>query len=486
MSPYMTSPTSTKPDHDLMTTGTAAVIGGGISGLSASVALRRAGWDVSIYERSKFKNEVGAGITVPPSAGLVLRHLGFDFEKARPVANETTRMSRCDAPPGEFYLSETYTRDDGLKNGAVNGNGLWNGNKSLDAERKARESRAFEGFGSCMFHRVDLHRGLRELAEDADGESGRGKKVEMKLGVEVHKVDCEAGILTLADGQTVKVDLVVIADGAHSALLQDFTGSPPEIHRTGRSIYRWLVSMSDVLADPLTAAHYLPTSPTGFISFSDPKKRILWVSYPCRGGTVLNNAVLHDTQRGEGAASEAQSQWHAGASKESVLSQLENFDESRRRIVHLANEDGIKVHHLFKRPALESFVRGRAVVIGDAAHVMLPTHAAGGASAIESAAALEVLFRGVNGSDDELVKDRLRLFDQLRLPRCNLAMLVSNAGGPWTGDPEVEEEVRKFYHGPLPPVGTLPWMKEFREILFHHDAYKTAKQALTGRLWFPN
>lgn len=234
--------------------------------------------------------------------------------------------------------------------------------------------------------------------------------------------------------------------------------------------------MSDVLADPITSTHYLPESPTGFIAFTDPKSHVFWVSYPCRGGTVLNNALLHDTQPDE--ETNSSSEWHSGVTKESVLAQLENFDESRRRIVSMASEDGIKVHHLFKRPALSSFVNGRTVVVGDAAHVMLPTHAAGGSSAIESAAALEVLFRGVDGKNDKLMEERLRLFDTLRVPRCNLAMIVSNTGGPWTGDPEVEREVRRFYHGPLPSVGTLPWMREFREVLFHHDAYRAAEEAL--------
>lgn len=193
-------PPSTIPSSDgTSCTGTAAVVGGGIAGLCAAVALRRAGWKVSIYERSKFKNEVGAGITVPPNAGLVLRHLGFDFEKARPVANETTRLSRCDAPSGEYYMREVYLRD---------------GDQNEPASRNGE----VESLGSWTFHRVDLHRGLRELAEDPDEKDGKGRKVEMNLGVAVEKADCEEGVLTLPGGRTVKVDLAVIADGAHVSI----------------------------------------------------------------------------------------------------------------------------------------------------------------------------------------------------------------------------------------------------------------------------
>lgn len=58
----------------------AIVVGAGIAGLSATVALRRAGWDVTVLERSRFKNEIGAAITVPPNATMVLDRWGFDAE----------------------------------------------------------------------------------------------------------------------------------------------------------------------------------------------------------------------------------------------------------------------------------------------------------------------------------------------------------------------------------------------------------------------
>lgn len=230
--------------------------------------------------------------------------------------------------------------------------------------------------------------------------------------------------------------------------------------------------MDDVLSEPDVAEHYDPANLTGFIAFSGPG--VFWVSYKCRGGKILNNAVVHDTQAGEGE----EDLWHSSVTKEQVLKHLDSFHPTLKKIVNMASEDGIRAHHLFKRPALESFVRGRALVVGDAAHVMMPTHAAGGAVAIESAAALEVLFRGVSGDDEVTIKRRLELFDKLRVPRCNLTMLASNAGPEWLEVPGVEQEIRRFYDGPLPPAGTLPWTKPFREFLFHHNAYRAAEETL--------
>ena len=78
-----------------------AVIGAGIAGLSAAIALSRAGHDVTvsrcarfntsltlqIYERSRFKNELGAAIVISPNGTLVLNRWGFDFDKAGAVDN---------------------------------------------------------------------------------------------------------------------------------------------------------------------------------------------------------------------------------------------------------------------------------------------------------------------------------------------------------------------------------------------------------------
>lgn len=215
---------------------------------------------------------------------------------------------------------------------------------------------------------------------------------------------------------------------------------------------------------------------------------------------MLNNAIVHDTPpqpSGEaGESSPLGRGWSTAVGREEVLKVLSGFHGAVRALVDLAfgeerekeedngrgtGEKGIQVHHLFKRPALNSFVRGKAVVIGDAAHVMMPTHAAGGAIAIESAATMEVLFRDFPSDPpqlEEFVKRRLKLFDQLRIPRCNLTMLASNAGPKWLNVEGVEEEARRYYKGPLPHKDTLPWTKEFRQVLFCYDAFEAAEEAV--------
>ncbi|KAH9900441.1 FAD/NAD(P)-binding domain-containing protein [Xylariomycetidae sp. FL2044] len=499
------SPSPSRPE--------AAIAGAGIAGLSAAVALRRAGWDVEVFERSKWKSEIGAAITVAANATRVLDRWGFDFRAAGAVLNCQTRVANA----ADLEVVGRFVYDgDPVK--------CWS------------------------LHRVDLHTGLRELAlgegravmehEDGGGGEGKGKgygkgvgmgqevtmgKVVMRRGCEVQSVDCEAGIVRLKDGTEVKKDLVVIADGAHSRLVESFLGHAAPVRPTGRSIYRWLVPLADVTrADPVLAAQFADDQLPGFLAWADARKDVFWASYTCRHNTVLNNAVVHDSSIGisddenedddeEEDGNDVKSSkkknnnnsnpWNRPASKRRVLETLENFHPAARKIVSLASEDGIKVHRLFARPPLASFVRGRAVIVGDAAHAMMPTHAAGGAMAIETAGVLEVVLftvSGVNGvllgttsttstttTDNNTtttttmgIDERLRIFDRLRVPRCNLAMLASNAGPAWLDVPGLEEEIRRFYKGPLPGRGERPWGDEFREVLFGYDGVGEAEKAM--------
>ncbi|KAK0726189.1 hypothetical protein B0T21DRAFT_371151 [Apiosordaria backusii] len=428
----------------------AAVVGAGIAGLSAAIALRRAGWRVIVYEKSQFKNEIGAAITITPNATLVLERFGFDFSKFGGVPNEM--LLRYDATDLSLLQKDYY------------------GPGSVGNE--------WSRFWSV--HRVDLHNGLRELATQPQHEPETlGPPVAIKLGQEIIGVDCETGTVKLKDGRQEQHDLVVIADGAHSRLIEDFTGKASTVHRTGRSIYRWLLSMDDVNADPLLQKLYADpegTERSGFVAWGDKDSRILWVSYKCRGGKVLNNAVVHDTQTGEGE----EDLWQSPVSQERVLKHLRNFHSSVQKMVSMTSEDGIKAHHLYKRAPLRSFVRGKALVVGDAAHVMMPTHAAGAGVAIETAATLETLFNfsGVGEKDTWTMERRLEVFNKLRVPRCNLAMLSSNAGPEWLQVPGVEDEIRKYYSGPLPPVDAMPYGSAFRDVLFKHDEYRAARECM--------
>ena len=84
----------------------------------------------------------------------------------------------------------------------------------------------------------------------------------------------------------------------------------------------------------------------------------------------------------------------------------------------------VKVYTLMDHDPLDKMTRGKAVIVGDAAHPMLPTHAQGGGFALEDAAALEVLFQGM--TDPLEIPKRLQMFQDLRLDRCAVTQIMSN------------------------------------------------------------
>lgn len=158
------------------------IIGAGIGGLSAAIALRRAGWQCEVFERSTFKNEIGAAIYVTPNATRCLHRWGFDFEKTRPTENRHSRMMSA----GDL--------------------------KVLSRQDYSGLEREF-GFKWWGFHRVDLHKGLLDLAVGVGG--GEGVPAVVRLGCEVKEVGFEKGTIVLGDGSCVEKDLIIVADGVH-------------------------------------------------------------------------------------------------------------------------------------------------------------------------------------------------------------------------------------------------------------------------------
>ena len=97
--------------------------------------------------------------------------------------------------------------------------------------------------------------------------------------------------------------------------------------------------------------------------------------------------------------------------------------------------------------------------------------------ALEDAAAFEALFS--DREDSDLVEERLPVFEKFRLARGPLTQIVSNAGPGRHALPEIEEEIQKFYQGPLPPPDALPYSKPFRDLFFSYDVFKETRRALT-------
>jgi salicylate hydroxylase len=153
--------------------------------------------------------------------------------------------------------------------------------------------------------------------------------------------------------------------------------------------------------------------------------------YPCRGGTLLNVAGLFEDphQDDPGTFNPARSitikslciadprvhtGWKSETSRAEVLETFADFHPKFQPVLAALDERVMK-WQLRKVPALPTWVRGHAALIGDAAHATLPTLAQGAAMAVEEAGALGVLFPAGTTSAD--IPARLAAYQELRKER---------------------------------------------------------------------
>jgi salicylate hydroxylase len=337
------------------------VVGAGIGGLATALGLRRQGHNVQIFEKSKFNNEVGAAIVLPGNVHNLLNKLGVNPEEH----GSNTEDIRS------FY---THTGVLMFENDLIG-----------------------QGGTARLIHRVDLHETLKEAAL-ASG-------VQIQLASPVQSIDPETGTVMLGSGETLKGDAVIGADGVHSVVRNFVVPNAPLPKPFQISMFRMLIPR-DKLASQPDATLFINPPGKMTIFMSDNGRRT--VSYPCRSNTVMNVAACFPTCYTKKYANEEEVKAH-------MLEIFSDFHPSPKALLQAA--DNVSVWTLYDLPALDNWSSGRAALVGDAAHPLLPYAAQGGAQALEDAATLAVLLKP--GISAEQVPEILQSYFDMRHERAN-------------------------------------------------------------------
>lgn len=257
--------------------------------------------------------------------------------------------------------------------------------------------------------------------------------------------------------------------------------------RSGQTAYRCLIPMKDILADEDTKFLF-ENQPPGFWAPALPAKGVMAVTYPCRNNEILNVLAVHRKlgQHSTSADDVVIEDWNFPATHEDLEKVLDGFHPSVKKMFLKSPE--VKVYTQMKREPLLKMTKGKAVLIGDACHPMLLTHAQGVSSSIEDAAALELFLadvpasEGVSSAPSEKLLQRLAQFEAFRLPRVSATQILTDpvVPGPQAAAnyAKQEAEIRKYYSGPLPPTGSMPHSPPICKFFFSYDVRKEAMEFL--------
>ncbi|RKK09241.1 hypothetical protein BFJ65_g15693 [Fusarium oxysporum f. sp. cepae] len=265
-----------------------------------------------------------------------------------------------------------------------------------------------------------------------------------------HRVDLHSTLRKAATGKafagTIKIHTaskVVQASKVVSAV----AGSPPVRVSTKQNTFRFLVPIDKLMANPITGPFF---GKLGFDCqhvFTTRDRRM--VVYPCRNGKLLNIVAMHPS---DDAGLDSESSWLAGGRVEELLDVYKEFGPELIEMCRIGED--LKLWSLATRDPPTKFWKGRTVLLGDAAHPMLPHQGQGGAQSFEDAAALGVLFPADTTVDD--VPKRLELYNKLRYPRSVTVMFMSKINDERRG--EMMEDLRKFVPDAELPPNIFPYL----------------------------
>ncbi|KAH8691278.1 monooxygenase [Talaromyces proteolyticus] len=338
------------------------IVGAGLGGLAAAVALCQDNHRVTVLEASQAMGEIGAGIQVTPNFTRILHRWGLG-----------EALAKAGVLP-EWVTQRRWENGKCLTRFALNAN-----------DRMEQEF----GYQYYLIHRKDLHRILLEKAVEL------GAVVKTAISVQQRVI--------LRDGASLAAHLIIAADGIKSVLNRFVTGADLKPQPTGDAAYRALLTREQ-MQDPELASLRLEQGPTVWLG---PKSHV--VGYYVDGGRLYNMVILVPQEEAD------EENWKLQGDVNKLRIFFKGWDTRLQKMIGMIGSSYI--WNLYDREALDRWLHplGNLVLLGDAAHPMLPYVAQGAASAIEDAASLAECLKSVPAVHS--LRISLTVYESLRKPR---------------------------------------------------------------------
>lgn len=335
------------------------IIGGGIGGAAAALAMVRQGLDVTVLEQAKAMSEVGAGLQVGANGSRVLRQLGvLDEFRKRAVHAQSYRIVHFET--GEIIHDHPL------------------GSTSEDHYGEP----AFEA------HRADLLDVMvQALPRDVVRTNARCMGIEhTSNGV----------IVSLENGENLHADVVIGADGVHSMVRRSLFGEEEPVF-SGTAAWRSLIPGDKVKALGFEERFH-GWRGAGRIA----------IGYWVRSENLFNFAAFVP------ASELRRESWSQRGDHQDLKDALSGCEPLLAKLVDVASENFITAMY-YRRP-LDTWTKGRVTLLGDAAHAMLPYMAQGAVQSMEDGLVLAGCLAKVQ-SQGLTIEQALVEYEARRRPR---------------------------------------------------------------------
>ncbi|KAJ5686965.1 hypothetical protein N7536_009584 [Penicillium majusculum] len=357
------------------------IIGAGISGLTAGLAMAKAGFqNIQIYEYASNLGFVGAGIQMPPNMGRVLADLGvwekiaadgvsFDFHSIREGSSgKALGVVDCRNIEGEYGYRQTGGHRASLINTLYHAC-LQNGVKV--------------SFSTPVTAPLEFHDKPTFWVTPRDGTS--------------YQVRCD--VLLGADG---------IKSKSRGAMLKQLNVEA-QVRETGQAAYRIMLTREQMKHDP------------ELLQLLDGDQSIRWigekrhvVAYPISGRSIYN---ISTTQPDVNFAPALSATYTTRGSKSTMLSVYGDFCPLVLRMLDLAPDEEVCEWKLHVHDPLPNWVQGSFALLGDACHPTLPHLGQGAAQGIEDAVVLSIFLSALPDAFPDTINKALLAYEKARKGR---------------------------------------------------------------------